>query len=255
VVNCAQGGNSSENTGVVLARIGLLQGTHKGNEMKNSIGYPLLILVVLLAACSPVSPQSAATAPAPAVTTAPTIEKPTAQPATPAPITPAAESGPIVIVGEANSANFFYQPETYPEPIVALLDASKLIKKEPAFVSDQGQILGTFDTGMFPLPAKFSINLPIQPTAISIDLDNNGKADAGVQIFSLAIGSNLTGDSYLQQLEQVDVMSSLIADVATGDITEGALLRLTQRAVLAADRHGADRAICHSRRPAADGAA
>ena len=128
------------------------------------------------------------------------------------------------IVGEANSANFYFSPETYPEPTVALLDASNVIKKEPDLCQRQGQILGTFDTGMFPLPAKFTINLPIQPTATSIDLDNNGKADAGVQLFSLAIGSHLTGDSYLQQLEQADAMSSLIADVATGDITEGSFL-------------------------------
>jgi C-terminal processing protease CtpA/Prc len=190
--------------------------------MKNIAIYTLLILAVLLAACSPVSPQPAVPTVAP--TTATTVEKPTAQPATPAPIAPPAVSGPTVIVGEANSANFYFSPETYPEPTVALLDASNMIRKEPVFVSDKGQILGTFDTGMFPLPAKFSINLPIQPTATSIDLDNNGKADAGVQLFSLAIGSNLTGDSYLQQLEQTDAMSSLIFDVATGDITEGSIL-------------------------------
>jgi len=190
--------------------------------MKSIAVYTLLILTVLLAACSPVSPQPAPTSvPTTAPISAPV--KPTTQSITPAP-TKLVESGTTSIVGEANSANFFFSPETYPEPTVALIDASNLIKKEPAFVSEKGQILGTFDTGMFPLPAKFSINLPIQPTATRIDLDNNGKADSGVQLFSLAIGSNLTGDSYLQQLEQADAMSSLIADVATGDITEGSLL-------------------------------
>ena len=47
------------------------------------------------------------------------------------------------------------------DSIQALLDVSNVIQQQPVFVSDKGQILGTFDTGMFPLPARFSINLPV----------------------------------------------------------------------------------------------
>jgi C-terminal processing protease CtpA/Prc len=146
-----------------------------------------------------------------------------AQTATPIPTSAASDSGPVAIVGQAGSANFYASPDTFPEPVVALLDVSNMIKRQPVFVSGKGQILGTFDTGMFPLPAKFSVNLPIKPTGASLDLDNNGKADAGVQVFALIVANNLTGDSYLQQLDQSGLVSYL-TDVVTGAITEGAFL-------------------------------
>ncbi len=136
---------------------------------------------------------------------------------------PVADSGPVAIVGEAGSANFFASPETFPEPVVALIDAANVIEQEASFASDKTQILGAFDTAMFPLPAKYSINLPIQPAGTPIDLDNNGQTDTGVQVFSLVVASNFTGNSALQQLEQSG-MPSYLTDIATGEITEGAFL-------------------------------
>ena len=146
-----------------------------------------------------------------------------AESATPTPASAAGDSGPVAIVGEAGSANFYASPDTFSEPVVALLDVSNMIKQQPAFASDKGQILGTFDTGMFPLPAKFSINLPIKPTGASVDLDNNGRTDAGVQVFAAIVANNFTGDSYLQQLDQGG-LASYLTDLVTGAITEGAFV-------------------------------
>ncbi len=146
-----------------------------------------------------------------------------AQSATPTPASPASESGPVAIVGQAGSANFYASPDTFSEPVVALLDVSNMIQQQPVFAKVKGQILGTFDTGMFPLPAKYSISLPIRPTAASLDLDNNGKTDAGVQVFAVIAANNFTGDSYLQQLDQGGMVSYL-ADLVTGAITEGAFI-------------------------------
>ena len=39
------------------------------------------------------------------------------------------DSGPVAIVGEAGSANFYYSPETFPEPVVALIDAANVIEQ------------------------------------------------------------------------------------------------------------------------------
>ena len=128
--------------------------------MKTALVSILLLSIVLLAACAIGSPLGAA-----------------AQTATPA---PSPGSGPVTIVGEAGSANFYASPETFPEPVVALIDAANVIKQAASFASDKTQILGTFDTAMFPLPAKYSINLPIKPAGTPIDLDNNGKTDTGV---------------------------------------------------------------------------
>ena len=164
---------------------------------------PVVILVALvLGACSANTPALA----------------PTPLAAAPAPVAgdAAAAGGPVVIVGEAGSANFYASPETFPEPVVALIDASNVIKQKASFASDKTQILGTFDTAMFPLPAKYSINLPIKPAGTPIDLDNNGKTDTGVQVFSLIVSSNFTGDSYLQQLEQGG-MASYLTDILNGN--------------------------------------
>ena len=49
---------------------------------------------------------------------------------------------------------------------------------------------------MFPLPAKYSVNLPIKPAGTPIDLDNNGQTDTGVQVFSLIVSSNFSGNSF-----------------------------------------------------------
>jgi len=146
-----------------------------------------------------------------------------AQTATPIPTSAASDSGPVAIVGEAGSANFYASPDTFSEPVVALFDASNMIQQQPVFAKVKGQILGTFDTGMFPLPAKYSISLPIRPTAASLDLDNNGKTDAGVQVYAVIAANNFTGDSYLQQLDQGGMVSYL-ADLVTGAITEGAFI-------------------------------
>jgi C-terminal processing protease CtpA/Prc len=134
-----------------------------------------------------------------------------------------AGSGPVAIVGEAGSANFYASPDTFPEPVVALIDVTNAIAQQPVFAGVEGQILGAFATGMFPLPARYSINLPIRPTGASLDLDNNGIDDAGVQVFALIVANNFTGDSYLQQLDQSG-LSSYLTDLVTGAITEGAFV-------------------------------
>lgn len=116
-------------------------------------------------------------------------------------------------------------PQLYPNPTVLLLDVSNQIKGDRAvWVSDTAQIMGMFTQPLFPLPGQYRVDLPIQPRAGAIDLDNNGKSDAGVQMFALVVASNLVGNSYLQQLEQAGGQRSYLTDPTTGDITEGTFL-------------------------------
>ncbi|MEZ4707570.1 MAG: S41 family peptidase [Caldilineaceae bacterium] len=135
------------------------------------------------------------------------------------------EGGPIVVVGEASSANFAFLPELYPNPTVLLMDVTNMLAGEPErFVAETGQILGVFTKPLFPLPGEFRINLPIEPTGATLDVDNDGESDSGVQIFALQVASNLVNDSYLQQLEQAGGLGSFLTDVITGKLTEGSLL-------------------------------
>lgn len=135
------------------------------------------------------------------------------------------EGGPTVVIGEASSKNFAFMPDLYPNPTVLLIDVTNILGGEPEkFVADSGQVLGVFTEPLFPGPGQFRINLPIAPTGSSLDVDNDGESDSGVQIFALQVASNLVNDSYLQQLEQVGGLSSFLSDGATGKLTQGTLL-------------------------------
>ncbi len=157
-------------------------------------------------------------------TTTPTTA-PAATEAVPVSDAPAVETGPVSIVGEVNSKDIVVMPSIYPDPSVVLIDVSDLIMgQSDIMIDDASQIMGTFTTPMFPLPGQYRVDLPIQPRAASVDLDNNGTEDEGVQIFSLVVASNIIGNSYLQQLEQDSTPRSYLLDIATGDITEGSFL-------------------------------
>lgn len=135
------------------------------------------------------------------------------------------KGGPIVVTGEASSANFAFMPELYPNPTVLLMDVTNTLAGEPEkYVADTGQILGVFTQPLFPGPGQFRINLPIAPTGALLDVDNDGESDSGVQIFALQVASNLVNDSYLQQIEQEGGLGSILVDVATGELTQGTFL-------------------------------
>ena len=132
------------------------------------------------------------------------------------------DSSPVAIVGRAESANAAFLPSLYPNPTVALIDVSNRLKGQPkVFVPDTAQILGSFTQPLFPGPGEFLINLPIEPGGASIDLDNNGQTDPGVQVFALIVSSNLVNDSYLQQLEQFLGLTSYLTKIDSEEITEG----------------------------------
>lgn len=135
------------------------------------------------------------------------------------------EGGPVVVTGEVGSANFAFLPDLWPNPTVALMDVTHILKGQPEiFVPKQGKILGLLTEPLFPGPGRYRLNLPITPAGETVDVDNDGQDDAGVQIFALLVASNLFNDSYLEQLEQVNGLFSYLSDVATGDISEGAFL-------------------------------
>lgn len=135
------------------------------------------------------------------------------------------EGGPIVVTGEASSQNFAFLPDLYPNPTALLIDVTNIFTGAPeTYVAETGQILGVFTQPLFPGPGQFRINLPIVPTGSSLDVDNDGESDSGVQIFALQVASNLVNDSYLQQIEQEGGLSSFLVDVATGKLTQGVFL-------------------------------
>ncbi len=133
--------------------------------------------------------------------------------------------GPQAVVGQFGSANFGVTPELFPEATIALVDASNVIENvSDEWLPIQGQVLGYSTTPLFPTPSEYRIGLPIAPSVSAPDLDNDGEENTGVQVFYLIVASNLIGDSYLQQLEQIGGLASFLTDPISGAFTEGDLL-------------------------------
>ncbi|MEZ4769616.1 MAG: serine hydrolase [Caldilineales bacterium] len=133
------------------------------------------------------------------------------------------EGGPAVATGEwAYTAAAVARH--YLEPVAMLLDMSGPIQRNyTEWAPRSGQIIGVFTRPLAPAPTAYQVNLPVQPAGASVDVDNDGEEDAGVQVFAANLGTNLVGDSYLEQVEQGG-FTSYLTDPQTGDIRQGALL-------------------------------
>ncbi len=134
-------------------------------------------------------------------------------------------SSPTIVTGQMAYQNYLIPKYFQSNPTVELICISgNLRSRSSSFVPKSGQILGRLVSPLAPSPFKFEISLPIIPTGDSVDLDNNGKQDSGVQVFASMISLNLFGDSYLEQLEQGSGYSSILTDPGTGAIQQGTLL-------------------------------
>ena len=133
------------------------------------------------------------------------------------------EGGPVLVSGEyAWSSN--YIPRHYKEPVAVLLDVSDSITKDyTGFVSADRQIMGVLTKPLAPAPSAFEVELPIAPDGQLVDLDNDGEDDLGVMVYAALFGTNLVGDSYLEQIEQ-EALSSILGNPLNGNIRQGTLL-------------------------------
>ncbi len=133
------------------------------------------------------------------------------------------ESGPVLVTGQWNYKNFIITTQ-YLEPVVVLLDVSRMIQGNYIdFVPRTGQIIGQLTSPFSSPPVNYQVMVPRKPTGQYVDLDNNGHKDTGIQIFTIMVGSNLVGDSYLEQLEQLS-FTSFLADPHSAIIREGKFL-------------------------------
>lgn len=194
----------------------------------------VLLFALLVSACAPGAPTAAPAAqptetaapPAPeaTATVAPTAEPPAAQAGgfEPAPISND-EGGPLVVTGEwAYTAA--YVGRHYTEPVAILLDLSRRVQGNyTEWAPRSGEMMGFLTRPLAPAPTAYQVNVPAQPSGASADLDNDGEQDAGVQIYAAVISSNISSDSYLEQVEQ-DGFTSYLADPQTGAIRTGTFL-------------------------------
>lgn len=192
----------------------------------------LLVALALLSACAnstpaptpAPSPEAAAPTAAPTQAAAPTVA-PT--PASASGLPPAEiaddEGGPVAIEGAMSYTNDQIA-SVYALPTPLLFNISReLVGDFDDGIDNAGQILGAMTGPMTPSPAPYRVGLPIEPAGPTADLDNNGRDDAGVQVYSLLVSTVLTGDSYVSVYE-TGGYNSYLADPLTRAVREGTLL-------------------------------
>ncbi len=115
-------------------------------------------------------------------------------------------------------------PQIYTLPTPLLLNVSReLVGDFSTGISNTGQILGMMTSPLAPSPTSYRVSLPIEPAGPTVDLDNNGRDDAGVQVYSLLVSTVLVGDSYVSVYERGGY-ESLLTDPLTQAVREGTLL-------------------------------
>lgn len=145
-----------------------------------------------------------------------------AQDTTPAATT--SSDGPVMVTGTLNASNFAASI-IYPSPTVALVDASALLPlPKPEFAPRDHQIIGIATSPLFTsTPGTYEVSLPFVPTGEPFAISADAAPSDGLMAFYLVIGSNITGDSYLEQLEQFGE-TSFLTDPTTQQFTEGSLI-------------------------------
>ncbi|MEV8466639.1 S41 family peptidase [Fluviibacterium sp. DFM31] len=141
-----------------------------------------------------------------------------------------AHGEPVTVEGFVLSESFIFQPQYWPNPSVALLDATDIVSgRFDSYVVADNQVLGRFVDPLFTGEGRYRIDLPIVPPGGRLDL--NGDGSAGLGIFTVVSAPNLSSDSYLEQLEQYGGLFSILLDQRTGAIETGTLLLFSEDGV------------------------
>ena len=104
---------------------------------------------------------------------------------------------PALITGSFEYSNDFVTEIYYVEHAVALLDLTGFVRRDKEWeLPVEGQVLGYMQLDADNNRADYRLALPMLPEGQFNDVDNNGKTDQGVQIFTIAYSPNLTGDVF-----------------------------------------------------------
>ncbi len=109
----------------------------------------------------------------------------------------ATNDGPMLLTGTFEYTNDFY-PEGYAyEHAVSLLDVSGFVMRDEDWMMPvEAQVLGYVDMDYDNNRGTYTIYLPIRPAGMMNDVDNDGQAEAGVQIFAVEYTPNWTGGPF-----------------------------------------------------------
>lgn len=109
------------------------------------------------------------------------------------------DGGPRFITGTANYT-FPYFGMFLPQPFVVLYDVAGLVERDVDFYpSLRSQVLGVITSDPFTSPFTYDLPLPLTPRGDLRDVDQNGRSDVGVMIFTVAVTSNTWADPFLEE--------------------------------------------------------
>jgi len=167
--------------------------THRTLHNTRFVLVPVLIVLLLAMACRSISDI----APAPSATPEPTL---TPTPLPPVPVEPGVENPdePVFITGDIPYTSPFFI-NTLDEPFVLLEDEAGAVKRDKDFTFRlESQAIGPVEVHR-DNTVTYNLALPFIPQGTQIDVDNDGKKEAGVQIFAIAYWSNIWDGPFLER--------------------------------------------------------
>ena len=143
--------------------------------------------------------------------------------------------GPYRITGSFDYTAVDYVLETrWVEHAVALVDMNGFIIRDMEWeIPVDSQYLGFLDVDTEANTAAYELYLPVHPQATFVDVDNDDKEDAGVQVFAVAWWSNTYGGIYAEGDDRSTGWAAFLASVKTDEendyeVTGGKLVVWTE---------------------------
>jgi len=161
--------------------------------------------------------KSTSAGPAPTATRTPQLEIPAVS---------GGPNEPVLINGDIPYTSPFFL-NSVSEPFVMLEDEAGFVQRDREFrFALPGQTIGPVILDA-EKKLTYSLALPEVPQATQVDVDNNGKTEAGVQIFQIAYWSNTWGGPFLEERDGKGwstAYSSAITDPEKHDEIIGGIL-------------------------------
>jgi hypothetical protein len=84
------------------------------------------------------------------------------------------------------------------QPVIALVDATYPVQGlQPLLAPNDGQVIGRMTSDFSTSPFSYSINLAAAPTGLSLDVDQDGEEESGVQMYFVILGQNILNTPFL----------------------------------------------------------
>ena len=183
--------------------------------MKNKLSVIMAILMLVLAslACKALQPTpqentASATATVPSATAAPTI------------MAPISSNQPFMITGSFKSTSEIGGKLSdnllYSERQVILIDLHGFITRDKQWeVPVNSQVIGHVDYNPQDASGTYTLYLPEIPQGTLNDVDNNGQANTGVQVFAVDYEPNMDGDAFMTGNDSLKGWPGNLASIKT----------------------------------------